>query len=139
MITKLIAVFSRRQCVIVDKAAIYLNQPKYISFSYLSLQSNVSLEENGAVRIASIRGAANLDVDYKLISAESPENIGQSNLASGEDFELKRTESDHIYVRRSLAGPQEIQLEFAYTTHQNDMKIIMNRLLLTIYVSKYSF
>lgn len=125
--------------MIIDKAAIYSNQPKYISFSYLSLQSNLSLND-GPVRIASIRGARNLDVDYKLISAESPDAVvGQTNLARDEDFELKRAESDHIYLKRSLAGPQEIHLEFAYTTRQNDMKITMNRLLLTIYVSKYSF
>ena len=116
-----------------------MGKPKYISFSYLSLQSNVSLDDSGEVRIASIRGATSLDVDYALISAESSANIGQVRLAKAEDFGLKRAESDHIYVKRSLLGPQEIQLEFVYSTNQNDMKIIMNRLLLTIYISKYTF
>ena len=130
-----------RQCVIIEKSNAYLqNRPKYVSYSFISIQSNISLTNEGGIRIASIRGATAFDIDFKQTSAvSSNSDFNPTNLAKRDDFSLKRQDSDHIFLKRSLIGPQEIKLEFVYTTKQNEKKIIMNRLLLTIYVSKFSF
>lgn len=131
--------FLSRQCINQDRSTVNVVKPRYISYSFLSIQSNIDLTNEEHIRIASIRGATTSEVDYQLLSVNSTENLDQSNLAKKEDFHLKRADIDDIYLKRSLIGPQEIQLEFSYKTNQNGLKIIMNQLLITIYVSKYSF
>ncbi|XP_054745584.1 fibulin-1 isoform X2 [Anastrepha obliqua] len=115
------------------------SKPSAYTYNFITLISKLSIPPEGRI-IFSLRGPLwydAIDFDLKIIKIQAAANIEK---ALGNHFDtIKGKHEVHLQLKRSLQGPQEIELELSMTVFTNGMPRGKSVAKIFILVSQHTF
>ncbi|XP_017467398.1 PREDICTED: fibulin-2 isoform X2 [Rhagoletis zephyria] len=115
------------------------SKPSAYTYNFITLVSKLSIPPEGRI-IFSLRGPLwydDIDFDLKIIKIQAAANIEK---ASDNHFDtIKGKHEVHLQLKRSLEGPQDIEMELSMTVFTNGMPRGKSVAKVFILVSQYTF
>ncbi|XP_049316269.1 fibulin-1 isoform X5 [Bactrocera dorsalis] len=115
------------------------SKPSAYTYNFITLVSKLVIPPEGRI-VFTLRGPIwydDIDFDLKIIKIQASANIEK---ASDNHFDtLKSKHEVHLQLKRSLEGPQDIELELGMTVFTNGMPRGKSVAKIFILVSQYTF
>lgn len=115
------------------------SKPSAYTYNFITLVSKLMIPPEGRI-IFTLRGPLwydDVDFDLKIIKIQAAANIEK---ASDNHFDtIKSKHEVHLQLKRSLEGPQDIELELSMTVFTNGMPRGKSVAKIFILVSQYTF